>query len=127
MPKAQLDIDRLRYRIQAFEWYSAGGGKHWQTVKSHLSDWADFGLTSMWLPPPTKGSSTEGTGRHYLASHLQWLGVNFQAMISGYDVYDLYDLGEFDQKGNKRTGWGNKEEFIDLIKTGKELGIITYM
>lgn len=92
--------------IQAFEWYSAGGGKHWQTVKSHLSDWADFGLTSMWLPPPTKGSSTEGTG---------------------YDVYDLYDLGEFDQKGNKRTGWGNKEEFIDLIKTGKELGIITYI
>jgi alpha-amylase len=50
-----------------------------------------------------------------------------EVMTSGYDVYDLYDLGEFDQKGNKRTGWGNKEEFIDLIKTGKELGIITYM
>jgi alpha-amylase len=46
---------------------------------------------------------------------------------SGYDVYDLYDLGEFDQKGAVRTGWGTKEEFIDLIKHGKELGIISYM
>lgn len=53
--------------------------------------------------------------------------LTMEVMTSGYDVYDLYDLGEFDQKGNKRTGWGNKEEFIDLIKTGKELGIITYM
>ena len=45
----------------------------------------------------------------------------------GYDVYDLYDLGEFDQKGDVRTGWGSKEEFLDLIRTGKEAGIITYM
>lgn len=120
--------DLVRRRIQAFEWYSAGGGKHWQTVRSHLSDWSDFGLTSMWLPPPTKGSSTEGTGMSYAALLLRvfcWLTV--EIMTSGYDVYDLYDLGEFDQKGNTRTGWGNKEEFIDLIKTGKELGIITYM
>jgi alpha-amylase len=48
-------------------------------------------------------------------------------LLTGYDVYDLYDLGEFEQKGAKRTGWGTKEEFLDLIKHGKELGIISYM
>lgn len=92
--------------LQCFEWYSAGGGTHWTQLKERLEDWADCGVTSMWLPPPTKGSSTEGTG---------------------YDVYDLYDLGEFNQKGAKRTGWGTKEEFVDLIKRGKELGIISYI
>lgn len=48
-------------------------------------------------------------------------------MFLGYDVYDVYDLGEFDQKGNKRTGWGTKEEYVSLIQAGKKAGIITYM
>ncbi len=39
----------------------------------------------------------------------------------------VWDLGEFDQKGNKRTGWGSKEELIEAIKVAKENGIISYV
>lgn len=45
----------------------------------------------------------------------------------GYDVYDLYDLGEFDQKGGRRTNWGTKEEFVEAIKKANEHGIVTYI
>jgi alpha-amylase len=55
---------------------------------------------------PTKGSSPEGTG---------------------YDIYDLFDLGEFDQKGNKATKWGSKEDLLSAIKVAADKGIITYI
>lgn len=45
----------------------------------------------------------------------------------GYDVYDLYDLGEFDQKGGVRTNWGTKEELIAAIKKAKDAGIVSYV
>ena len=55
---------------------------------------------------PTKASSTEG---------------------NGYDVYDLWDLGEFDAKGAVRTKYGTKEELIDAIKTAKQNGVASYL
>lgn len=33
----------------------------------------------------------------------------------GYATYDLYDLGEFDQKGTIRTKYGTKEELKEMI------------
>jgi alpha-amylase len=35
--------------------------------------------------------------------------------------------GEFDQKGNKRTNWGSKEELLQAVKVAKDKGIISYM
>lgn len=37
-----------------------------------------------------------------------------------------YDLGEFHQKGSRRTKWGTKEELDDLINTSNhyDIGII---
>jgi hypothetical protein len=35
----------------------------------------------------------------------------------GYDPYDYYDLGQFDQKGNIKTWFGSKQELLDLIET----------
>jgi alpha-amylase len=46
---------------------------------------------------------------------------------TGYDIYDLWDLGEFDQKGGTATHWGTKAELLDAIKVAKEAGIITYI
>lgn len=43
------------------------------------------------------------------------------------DSYDLWDLGEFDQKGGKRTKWGTKEELLGAIKVAADKGIITYI
>ncbi|KAG8889411.1 hypothetical protein FRB99_003992 [Tulasnella sp. 403] len=93
--------------LQAFEWYVDGDGKHLSKVKSELPRLDHMGITAMWLPPPTKASSTNSVG---------------------YDVYDIWDLGEFDQKGARGTKFGSKEELVDTIKTAKDkFGIITYI
>jgi alpha-amylase len=47
--------------------------------------------------------------------------------IPAHDSYDIWDLGEFDQKGAKRTNWGTKEELLSAIKAAAEKGIITYI
>ena len=66
--------------IQYFEWYLPGDGKHWDRVKKDAAHLHQIGFDHIWLPPAYKGQG----GRHDV----------------GYGVYDLYDLGEFDQKGN---------------------------
>lgn len=45
----------------------------------------------------------------------------------GYDVYDHWDLGEFDQKGGKATKYGTKEDLKRMIKTARDNGIVTYV
>ena len=47
----------------------------------------------------------------------------------GYDVYDVYDLGEFDQKnvGACRTKYGTKDELLELAKTAKEHDVVIYV
>lgn len=92
--------------MQFFEWYCPGGGVHWKKFADETPRLASMGITAAWLPPPTKGSNPEGTG---------------------YDIYDLWDLGEFDQKGEKRTKWGDKETLLAAIKKAKDAGIITYI
>lgn len=44
----------------------------------------------------------------------------------GYDPYDYYDLGEFDQKGGKPTWFGSKSELLDLIQTAHAHGMQVY-
>ncbi|KAF8757223.1 Alpha amylase, catalytic domain [Rhizoctonia solani] len=92
--------------VQAFEWYSPGGGVHWNTLKDRVQELSDMGVTAMWLPPPTKASSQNSVG---------------------YDIYDVWDLGEFDQKGGKRTNYGTKEELVDLVRYAHENGIVGYV
>ena len=41
--------------------------------------------------------------------------------------YDIWDLGEFDQKGGQRTNWGTKEELLSAIKVAADRGIISYI
>lgn len=45
---------------------------------------------------------------------------------NGYDIYDLYDLGEFDQKGATSTKWGSREELDELVKDAHEIGLGVY-
>lgn len=42
---------------------------------------------------------------------------------NGYDCYDLWDLGEFDQKWTRSTKWGSREELGALISKAKETGV----
>jgi alpha-amylase len=92
--------------FQAFQWYSAGDGTFWKKLGSRSKDLANAGFSSLWLPPAYKGLS----------------GVN----DVGYGVYDLYDLGEFDQKGSVRTKYGTKKEYTAAIKALKNAGLDIY-
>ncbi|KAJ1304692.1 hypothetical protein OPQ81_005831 [Rhizoctonia solani] len=92
--------------LQAFEWYSPGGGVHWNMLKDRVRELSSMGVTAMWLPPPTK-SSGQGS--------------------VGYAIYDVWDLGEFDQKGGKRTKYGTKAELVELVRYAHDNGIVSYV
>jgi alpha-amylase len=81
--------------IQYFHWYIEPGGLFWKEVAEKAEWLSKLGVTSVWLPPAYKGTS----GGYSV----------------GYDVYDLYDFGEFDQKGSIRTRYGTKEEYCEAI------------
>jgi len=44
----------------------------------------------------------------------------------GYDPYDYYDLGEFDQKGGVPTWFGSKADLVDLIESAHAAGLHVY-
>ena len=92
--------------IQYFHWYYPNDGSLWKKVKMEAANLVNLGINAVWLPPAFKG--TEG------------------ANSVGYDVYDIYDLGEFDQKGSVRTKYGTKKEYLDAIKVLHENKIQVY-
>lgn len=81
--------------IQYFHWYTPGGGRLWKEVKQQAPFLASLGITGAWLPPAYKGAA----GGYSV----------------GYDTYDLYDLGEFNQKGSVKTKYGTKRQYKDAI------------
>lgn len=91
--------------MQAFEWHVPDDHAHWRRLRKALLSLKTIGVDHMWLPPGCKAMSPSG---------------------NGYDVYDLYDLGEFEQKGSRATKWGTREELHDLIFFARDLGIGIY-
>ncbi|RYY59921.1 MAG: alpha-amylase [Chitinophagaceae bacterium] len=89
--------------FQFFHWYYSPEGNLWNHAKDKAPWLASLGVTDVWLPPAYKSAK----------------GVD----EPGYAVYDLYDLGEFDQKGTVRTRYGTKQEYLDCIKTIKDNGM----
>lgn len=91
--------------MQYFEWYIDADGKHWQRLKEDAAHLHDIGITAVWIPPVFKGVTHND---------------------EGYGIYDLYDLGEFDQKGGIRTKYGTKQELLDAIEELHKYGIQVY-
>lgn len=92
--------------MQYFEWYLPSDCGLWNQVIKEAKQLASAGITALWLPPAYKGAG----------------GIN----DTGYAVYDLYDLGEFQQKGSIRTKYGTKEEYLEAIACLRREGIDTY-
>lgn len=92
--------------MQYFHWYNPDDGQLWNELAKSAEDLAKVGVTALWLPPAYKGT---GGG-----------------MDVGYGVYDLFDLGEFDQKGSVRTKYGTKDEYLSAIKAAQAVGIKIY-
>ncbi len=70
--------------------------KLWQKAAHEAYHLERIGITALWLPPAFKGAN----GIHDV----------------GYGVYDLYDLGEFDQKWTVGTKYGTRDEYLYAIE-----------
>lgn len=92
--------------MQYFEWHMNCYQNLWNDITHKAEELAKLGITALWLPPAYKGMG----GKEEV----------------GYGVYDVYDLGEFDQKGSIKTKYGSKEEYLNCIMVLKQNGIESY-
>ena len=87
--------------LQAFEWNTYGEGRFFKEITKNAHALREAGITAVWLPPVTKGTSD---------------------MDVGYGPYDLYDLGEFNQKGSVRTKYGTKAALRQAVQAAHAAG-----
>jgi alpha-amylase len=92
--------------LQFFHWYSPADGTLWDEAALRARELASAGFTGVWLPPAYKGTG----------------GAN----DVGYGVYDMYDLGEFDQKGSVRTRYGTREQYLAAVRALQRAGLQVY-
>lgn len=88
--------------MQYFEWYLPDDGLFWKRCSAQAERLKERGFDMVWLPPAYKGTSSADVG---------------------YGVYDLYDLGEFDQKGTVRTKYGTAQEYKEAVRDMQDAGI----
>ena len=91
--------------IQYFEWELPSDQRHWQRLKDDVDNLAHIGVSGVWIPPCCKSTGPNDVG---------------------YGVYDLFDLGEFDQKGTIATKYGTKKDLTDAIAVLHEKGLKVY-
>lgn len=90
--------------FQFFHWYHEGD--LWNEFTEKAENLSQLGISAVWFPPANKCE----------------LGLEGR----GYDIYDGYDLGEFNQKGTVRTRYGTKNEYLKAIEKAHENGISVY-
>lgn len=89
--------------FQSFHWYLPGDGKFWKQLAEEAPKLKSLGFSAIWMPPAFKSQG----GKNDV----------------GYGTYDIYDLGEFDQKGSVRTKYGTKDEYLQAIKAIHDNGM----
>ncbi len=92
--------------MQYFHWYIDPDLILWNDLKNKAQELAKAGFTALWLPPAYKG-----------------IAGGYDV---GYGVYDMYDLGEFDQKGTIRTKYGDRQQYLDAIQALHKQGLKVY-
>ncbi len=91
--------------IQYFEWYLPPDGAHWRRLAADAGHLSGLGISGVWIPPCCKATSKFDVG---------------------YGVYDLYDLGEFEQKGDVATKYGTRRELLDAVSALHTAGLKIY-
>ena len=89
--------------LQGFSWNLPADAQHWRRLGQMADRLVSEGITSVWMPPAYKGSA----------------GIK----DVGYGVYDLWDLGEFDQRGTVPTKYGTRREFTAAVIALQQAGI----
>lgn len=83
------------FTMQYFEWYLPDDGCHWKRLAENAESLKKLGCSGVWIPPAYKATGTNDPG---------------------YGAYDLFDLGEFEQKGSRRTKYGTLEELQAAVE-----------
>lgn len=83
-----------RVMMQTSEWYLSDDGNYYKDLTKKAKDLEEEGIDTLWIAPMFKATGTSDVG---------------------YGMCDLYDLGEFNQKGSMRTKYGAVEELEKLI------------
>jgi alpha-amylase len=91
--------------MQWFHWYGEDDGQHWKRLREAAPELAKAGITGVWLPPAGKGKNR---------------------MDVGYGVYDLFDLGEFDQRETVATKYGTRADYEAAIAACHDAGMQVY-
>ena len=95
--------------MQAFYWdapqQEKQEGNWWNNIAEHVEALGKSGFNALWLPPVSKASDHRSMG---------------------YDPYDYFDLGDFDQKGGTKTLFGNRAELEALIAKAHANGVGLY-
>lgn len=89
--------------MQFFEWDLPPDALLWRRISAQAEKLKASGIDLLWLPPAYKGAQ----------------GIH----DTGYGVYDLYDLGEFDQKGSISTKYGTAQEYINCVSDAQAAGL----
>jgi alpha-amylase len=92
--------------MQYFHWYAPADGSLWRELAARAVELSRAGFTAVWIPPCSKGSGG--------------------AADVGYGQYDLFDLGEFNQKGSIRTKYGTRDELLEAIRAVQQSGMQVY-
>jgi alpha-amylase len=92
--------------FQFFHWHSRNDGSLWDELAAEAEALCQAGITAVWIPPACKGAG----------------GVE----DTGYGVYDLFDLGEFDQKGAVRTKYGTRAQLLEALGAARRAGLQVY-
>ena len=92
--------------FQYFEWNCKTDGSLWRELAERAVEIKNLGTTAVWMPPAYKGMGGKND--------------------TGYAPYDLFDLGEFDQKGSVATKYGTKDEFLAAVKAVQDAGMDAY-
>ncbi len=81
-------------------------GTWWTNLKNKSTILKNAGIKGLWVPSPAKG--------------------NFGIWDMGYGIYDLYDLGNYNQKGTIETRFGSRTELNQMITQLHADGIDVY-
>jgi alpha-amylase len=81
--------------FQFFHWFLPASCRLWNSLAAEADNLRAVGVDAVWIPPPHKGRAGE--------------------FSNGYDVFDHFDLGEFDQQGTIATKYGSKQELHDAV------------
>jgi alpha-amylase len=93
--------------LQCFHWDYPTGGRLWDEIAGNAAALAQAGFTALWLPSPCKAADG--------------------AQDVGYGIYDLFDLGEFDQRGSIATKYGTRPQLENAIRTAQTAGLQVYI